>query len=80
MCQDCTAARETQNKWPYFDPRCLWCGARLINRIGRLKGRTDAELTQRRRSVLADWMAAGHAEVELRELARGPMAVAPVGK
>ncbi len=77
-CYDCNAARITAGHHRYYNPACLWCGARLIQRIGKV-GKTDAEITQRRRVVLADWMAAGHDETELRELAaQKTMAVEPV--
>lgn len=79
MCECCQAARDTTGLWRYFSLQCVWCGARLIQRIGRLQ-RTQAELTQRRKAVLADWMAYGHAESEIRELVRGPMAVEPIAK
>jgi len=79
MCSDCDAARLTSGKWRFYDPRCLWCGARLIQRIPKFSA-TDAETTQRRRAVLKDWMAQGHGESELRELARGPLAFEPVKK
>lgn len=81
MCRDCQAARETSGKWRYFDPRCIHCGARLIQRLGKLRTVTQAEIQQRRRAVLADWIAQGHAEKEIRELVALPaMAVAPVTK
>jgi hypothetical protein len=63
-----------------FDPACIYCGARLIQRIGKV-GNTNAEITQRRRVVLADWMALGHDEAEMRELAKAAaMAVEPAMK
>lgn len=66
--------------WRYFDPSCLWCGARLIQQIGRLE-LTKEVMTLRRRAVLADWMALGHSEQELRALAKGKtMPVAPITK
>jgi ribosomal protein S27E len=68
MCPDCNAARITTGHHRMFSPSCLYCGARLIQTIGKV-GNTDAEITQRRRVVLKDWMALGHDEQELRELA-----------
>ena len=67
-CQDCAADRICSGHHRLFDPRCIFCGARLIQRIGKV-GNTAAEITQRRRVVLADWMALGHGEAEIRELA-----------
>jgi hypothetical protein len=79
MCPCCTAARETTGHWRYYELQCAWCGARLIQRLGKLPV-TQAEITQRRRAVLADWCQYGHAESQIRELVRGPMAVAPITK
>ncbi len=79
MCLDCTNAREATGNWRYFDPRCLWCGARLIQRIPKFS-KTEAETTQRRRVVLADWIAQGHSEKEIRTLVAGPLAYEPVKK
>ncbi|HYF37575.1 MAG TPA: hypothetical protein VD994_19895 [Prosthecobacter sp.] len=62
-----------------FDPRCIFCGGRLLQAIPRYSG-TTAEATQRRRAVLADWIAAGHQESMLRELAKGKMALEPIVK
>ena len=78
-CSTCTAARETAGHWRYFDPACLFCGARLIQRIGTVKA-TKAEISQRRTVVLKDWIAQDHSEKELRELAAGPMCFEPVQK
>jgi hypothetical protein len=58
----------------------MYCGARLIQRIKRMPGRTNAELSQRMTKVLNDWIAAGHSESEIRALVAGPMAVAPIGR
>lgn len=79
MCSNCLAARETSGAWRYFDPCCLWCGARLIQVIPKFSG-THAEATQRRRVVLRDWVAMGHDEREIRELVRGSLAFEPVKK
>lgn len=78
-CDCCEAARS--NAWhSLFDPACLWCGARLIQCIRRLKGiRPRDELTARCQVVIRDWVAYGHAESELRALCDGPMAVQPIG-
>ena len=79
MCECCAAARETAGMWRYFELSCAYCGSRLIQKLGRLSV-TQAEITQRRRAVLADWTAYGHSEQEIRELVRGPMAVQPIAK
>lgn len=79
MCSDCNAARITTGHWPYHDPACIYCGARLIQRLGRIR-QLPSIITQRRQVVLRDWMAMGHSEQEIRELVKGLMAVAPVQK
>ena len=78
-CECCQAARETTNHWRYFALQCAYCGARLIQKLGKLSV-TQAEITQRRKAVLADWVAFGHLESEMRDLVRGPMAVEPITK
>ncbi len=80
VCEDCAVARE-HPLHRLFNPACLWCGARLIQHIRRLKGiRPTDELTARCKVVLKDWMAYGHAESELRALCDGPMAIQPIGQ
>ena len=74
-CDCCNAAREAPAH-AMFDPACLYCGARLIQRLGTLLGPKD-EIVARRRQVLADWMAMGHSEIDLRRLAKGPVPLAP---
>ena len=50
-----------------FCPTCLWCGARLIQWIGRLQI-AQSESLARRRAVLRDWVAWGHSEAAIRAL------------
>lgn len=77
-CTDCKAAKETNGLWNQFDsPKCPYCTARLIQRIGKLRTPTSDGISARRRAVLADAVAWGHLEAEIRKLAKGPMAVAP---
>lgn len=59
-----------------FNPACVHCGARLIQRLGKL-ARPREEIAARRRQVLADWMAQGHPEADLRRLAKGQVPLAP---
>lgn len=76
-CNNCETAR-TFPEYRMFDPACLYCGARLIQLLGKLPiGVT--EVVTRRRQVLADWMAHGHTEADLRRLAKGPLSLAPTG-
>lgn len=77
-CTDCAATREA-SRWPYHDVACIYCGARLIQRIRRYSIPVS-ELTERRRAVLADWVAHGHDEAQLRALVKGPLAVEPIEK
>ena len=60
-------------------PTCLWCGARLLKTIGRMQITADQSVA-RRRKVLADWVAHGHSEQDLRRLAKGPTPLAPTGQ
>jgi hypothetical protein len=59
-----------------FTPACVYCGARLIQRIGLLPI-PPSEITARRRVVLRDWMAHGHSEQNLRQFAKGSTALGP---
>ena len=68
-CKSCQASRETNGLWNTFDPSCLFCGARLIQKIGRLQ-LSVTESTARKRAVLADWLALGHSELHIRALAK----------
>lgn len=67
MCECCNRSREYP-AYTLFCPSCLHCGARLIQRIGQLPISRE-DVVRRRRAVLADWMAHGHPEAALRELA-----------
>lgn len=74
-CECCERARKFSG-FNRFSPNCLHCGARIIQHLGTLQiGRT--ECSDRRRSALADWLAWGHSEAEIRRLAKGPLAIAP---
>lgn len=88
MCWDCKAARETDGQWRLFDSlKCPWCAARLIQLLGRLnipQGESPTswrdKISARRKVVLADAVAAGLSEAQIRDLAKGPLAVQPKGK
>ena len=79
-CKDCQAATQAQGNWTQYNAlQCQWCAARLIQQIGRLKGKPAAEIIARRRAVLADAVAWGHTDQEIRDLAASKeMAVQPV--
>lgn len=75
MCNNCKTAREFPNH-SMFDPACIFCGARLIQRIGKLPI-AQSESVLRRRAVLKDWTDWGHSEAKIRALAKGPLALSP---
>lgn len=79
MCDCCTADRICAGHHRMHDPKCIYCGARAIQRIRKFSG-TDAEAKQRKQAVLRDWVAMGHREDEIRELVKGPPAHEPVTK
>ena len=60
-----------------FTPKCIYCGARLIQMLGRLQI-PASECSARRRAVLSDWVKYGHSETEIRDLVKGSMALGPV--
>lgn len=51
----------------------------MIQHIGTLP-RQRQEVIDRRKKVLADWMAMGHEEQALRDLAKGPLPLQPAGQ
>jgi hypothetical protein len=74
-CPNCIkAATYPQYRW--FNPACLHCGARIIQHLGTL-GLSPDSCATRRRANLADWMAMGHNEAQIRSLAKGPLAITP---
>ena len=78
-CDCCNSDRICAGHYRYFDPRCLFCGGRLLARIGRVKA-LPSVIAQRRRVVLADWKSQGHSESELRDLAKAPESLEPIKK
>ena len=76
-CECCNAARECGNFGRLFDSlKCVYCAARLIQRIGKMKIGI-AECTARRKTVLADSVAVGLDEDLIRTLVKGFMALEP---
>ncbi len=55
--------------YPVHCPSCAFCGARLIQGIQRLPIPHENKIA-RCRTVLRDWMAHGHSELEIRRLAK----------
>jgi hypothetical protein len=78
MCPDCIAARETSGCWRLFNPACLYCGARICQRL-RTVNCTQAEIKQRQQAMLDVW-AKFHPMAELLQLVAGPLAFEPVKK
>jgi hypothetical protein len=70
-CAQCAKyyAAEPQ-RYGWHNMLCAWCGARLIQKIQRLRPLTPEEKRTRCRTVLADWMRYGSTEVQLRDLAK----------
>lgn len=77
-CPDCQAAKLTNGLWSTFNsPQCLYCTVRLIQRIGKLRSPSSDAIRARRCVVLADAVAWGWEEAQIRALAKGPLSVAP---
>ena len=71
MCPSCQASRETNSLCNQFNtPQCVFCTSRLIQTLGRLQTATKSEITARRQAVLADAVAYGHQEADIRRLAK----------
>ncbi len=75
-CPDCTKA-QTNPQHRLFNPACLYCGARIIQHLGTLPISTS-EIATRRRTNLADWVAHGHSEAQIRALAKGALCTGPL--
>lgn len=74
-CTNCITARDFA-AYRMYSPACIYCGARLIQRLA-LRDISNAECTSRRKAVLADWVAWGHSEAEIRRLVKGEPALQP---
>jgi len=78
-CTDCHRASIGPG-WPMHCPTCLWCGARYIRRIGATLALPIDERSRMRTKALADWLAHGHSEIEIRRLVAGlEVPLAPIG-
>jgi hypothetical protein len=62
----------------WFDLKCIYCGARLVQSLRSLVGRTNAEIRQRQQAAITDWTAYGHDAAELTALIAGPIPYEPV--
>ena len=81
-CPDCATIRKHFARDPQtyrmHCQGCLHCGARLIQKMQRLGQLTAEQRREKCRQALADWLAQGHSEMELRALAKASAwAVAP---
>jgi len=74
MCQPCNTARAYPAHRMHC-PSCIFCGARLIQNLGRLPIAVS-DITRRRPETLALWLDYGHDEKEIRGLAKGPAPLA----
>ena len=70
-CENCLTARECDGLYRMFTPKCVYCGARLIQSIQRLCISPNEKVV-RCCAVLADWLTFDHNETELRRLAKEP--------
>lgn len=68
MTCDCCAKKRESPTFSDHCLTCLYCGARLIQGIQKLPINREAKIT-RCRKVLADWVAWGHRDAEIRKLA-----------
>ena len=66
-CEDCLIA-ERYGRSRLYNPACLNCGGRYLRAIKRRADLPQTARTQWLRKALADWMAHGHSEQELRDL------------
>ena len=76
MCDCCNKAREWPEH-PMFNPACIFCGARIIQRApAYATGAT--ECSTRRTANLRIWVDDfGHDELEIRRMVKGPLAIGP---
>ena len=74
MCDVCAAIHKHYRNDPQLYrqhcPTCIHCGARFIQKFQRLYQLTTEQRRDRCRQALADWVAQGHSEPELRALAK----------
>ena len=78
MCSNCDIAR-TYPEYQLFDPACLWCGVRIIQRATSFQLAASV-VSARRTENLRIWVEQGHSEAEIRALVKGPLALAPTGQ
>lgn len=69
QCEDCDTVKIAPGH-KLYNIKCQQCGARLIKRIQGMTARPPAERSERCKAVLADWVAWGHGELEIRSLVK----------
>jgi hypothetical protein len=70
-CEECQSVSEGP-LWNRYDPSCIYCGARLLRKLGTLSIPKD-QIQKRRTKVLTDWVKQGHNESQIRSLVKsGP--------
>ena len=74
-CQNCQLYRDHQIT--RAQANCIFDGARMIQRIQALEIPTERK-SKLCWSVVAEWVAWGHDEQEIRQLAKGPTALEPL--
>jgi len=78
-CKPCQTSREGPTH-AFHSMGCVFCGARSIQRIQRFNLPREV-IAARCRAALAAWVAQGHAEAEIRRLAKGlDLACEPKGR
>lgn len=77
-CDCCAEFRDNEN-CRQGSPSCVFCGARLIQIVQRMR-RPKTETVERCRAILADWLRFGHSEAEIRALAKSPKWAVEQGK
>lgn len=74
MCEECDRARIYEHH-PRYDPACMYCGARYLQRVPYQKTKKD-----HRSHILEVWGKLGHDTARLLELALGGIPLAPQEK
>ena len=68
ICLHCQAS-QAEPTYSFYTPACLYCGARKIQRIQKFNLPKEV-IVSRCRSALDAWVAHGHAESDIRRLAK----------
>ena len=71
-CEECDIASNGvvhPLEWRRFDPSCVVCGGRCIAFLRCMRGVEKDRKARRMTQALDDWLAYGHSEQQLRELA-----------